>query len=113
VAEVVQSDAPGAGAVLARVAETMLTQALRLALAELAAPPGVFRDPRIAHTVRLVHERPEERWTLEELASEAAYSRSAYAFRFRDLVGEPPMAYVRRTRLARAATLLQQTDLAL
>lgn len=113
VSEVTRSNAPGASAVLARVAETMLTQALRDAFAELGTPPDVFRDPQIAHAVQLVHERPEERWTLGELASKAAYSRSAFAFRFRDLVGEPPMAYVRRTRLARAASLLQQTDLAL
>jgi AraC-like DNA-binding protein len=34
------------------------------------------------------------------------YSRSAFAARFRDLVGEASMSYVAQTRLVRAAMLL-------
>jgi AraC-like DNA-binding protein len=37
-------------------------------------------------------------------------SRSAFAARFRDLVGESPMHYVRRCRLARAAAYLRAND---
>jgi AraC family transcriptional regulator, alkane utilization regulator len=114
VAAVTASEAPGAEAVLARVADTLLMQALRLALAELAsADPGRARalsDPQIAAAIHLVHARPEAAWTVERLALEVAYSRSAFAARFRELVGESPMAYVMRTRLAVAATLLERTN---
>jgi AraC-like DNA-binding protein len=116
VADVTASDAPGADAVLARLAETMLTQALRVEFAESTdggRSMGALRDPQIARAVRLIHERPQEPWTLQDLAREVAYSRSAFALRFREVVGESPMAYLRRTRLTRAALLLRQADLSL
>ena len=116
-AEITSSDAPGAKVVLSRVADTMLAQALRIALADLASDGAgrvhALRDPQIAAAVHLIHERPAEAWTVERLAAEVAYSRSAFALRFRALVGEAPMSYVRRTRLATAATLLQRTNLTL
>jgi AraC-like DNA-binding protein/mannose-6-phosphate isomerase-like protein (cupin superfamily) len=113
VAAVTASSAPGAGAVLSRLADAMLTQALRIALAELAStdPPHAqaLRDPQIAAAIHLVHAQPEHAWTVERLAAEVGYSRSAFASRFRELVGESPMSYVTRTRLGVAATLLQRT----
>jgi AraC-like DNA-binding protein len=117
VAAVTGSAAPGADAVLARLAETMLAQAVRVAFTDSATagsqPIGALRDPQIARAVHLIHERPQEPWTIDDLAAEVAYSRSAFALRFRELVGEPPIAYLRRTRLARAAMMLQQTDVTL
>lgn len=117
VAAVTASEAPGAEAVLRRLADTMLTQALRIALADLASTDPVraitLRDPQIATAVHLIHEHPEQGWTVERLASEVAYSRSAFAARFRELVGESPISYVTQTRLAIAATLLERPDLTL
>src|SRR5215831_21115058 len=114
VAAVTESIVPGAEAVLTRVADTMLTQALRM---ELASAGGLLaralQDPHVAMAVHLVHSRPEEPWTVERLAAEVGYSRSAFAARFRALVGESPMAYVTRTRLAVAATLLQRTSISI
>jgi AraC-like DNA-binding protein len=48
-----------------------------------------------------------------ELAAEVALSRSAFTARFRRLVGEPPMRYLIRARLAHAAGLLHTTDIGL
>jgi transcriptional regulator GlxA family with amidase domain len=111
------SDAPGGEAVLSRLADAMLTQALRIGLAELAAEhperASALRDPQIAHALQLVHREPEGPWTVDRLASAVGYSRSAFAARFRELVGEAPMAYVARTRLVRAAMLLQRPELTL
>ena len=111
------SDAPGGEAVLSRLADAMLTQALRIGLAELAAEhperASALRDPQIARAVHLVHRQPEARWTVGRLASAVGYSRSAFAARFRELVGEASMAYVARTRLVRAAMLLERPDLTL
>jgi transcriptional regulator GlxA family with amidase domain len=72
-----------------------------------------LRDPQIARAVHLIHARPEEPWTVERLATEVGYSRSAFAARFRELVGESPMGYVTRARLAAAATLLERTGLSI
>jgi AraC-like DNA-binding protein len=108
VSTLTQSNGPGAEAVLARVADTMLTQVLRLELA--SGPTGALRDPQIATAIRLIHAQPADDWTVARLAEEVAYSRSAFASRFREVVGESPMSYVTRTRLAIGATLVQRTD---
>src|SRR5262249_4234414 len=109
------SSAPGAQAVLRRLADLMLTQAIRIQLVENGAAepsqPSALRDPHIATAIHLIHGRPGERWTVERLAKEVGYSRSAFAARFRQLVGDSPMAYVTRARLADAATLLQHSKL--
>ncbi len=109
--------APGSEAVVSRLADALLTQALRVAVAELDATDGArlqaLRDPHIANAVRLIHGQPQRPWTVGELAAEVALSRSAFTARFRRLVGEPPMRYLIRARLAHAAGLLHTTDVSL
>ena len=52
--------------------------------------------------------RPAKRsWSLDSLARESAMSRSALAERFTALVGEPPIQYLTRWRLAQAAQALR------
>ena len=117
VSAVTSSNTSGAAAVLTRLAETMVMQALRSALAELAAVDQAqgeaLRDPQIAAAVRLIHAKPERAWTVEGLAAEVGYSRSAFASRFREVVGEAPIAYLTRSRLATAATLLDRTTMSI
>jgi len=108
------SDAPGSEQVLCRLADTLLTVALRAALSDLdeADHAGVLalRDTAIASAIHLIHRHPERAWTIADLAAEVALSRSAFAARFRKLVGESPQRYITRTRLAHAATLLHNSD---
>ena len=47
------------------------------------------------------------RWTVASLAGELAMSRSAFAARFTELVGEPAMQYVTRWRMHVAFAALQ------
>jgi AraC-like DNA-binding protein len=54
-----------------------------------------------------MHGQPEHAWTVEELADRAALSRSALSKRFTLLVGETPMQYLTRWRLALAARELR------
>ena len=111
--------APGAGAVvvLERLSEVLLAQALRTALIELDDGDGfnleLLRDGGIAPAVRAIHEHPEHGWTLGELSSLTAMSRSAFAARFRALTGDSPIRYATRCRLARAARQLRTTEMAL
>src|SRR5947209_17107104 len=53
------------------------------------------------------HGEPGKAWTVDELARNVALSRSALAERFAALVGEPPMQYLMRWRLALAAQTLR------
>ena len=74
---------------------------------------NALRDPHIAAAIQLIHAKPSERWTVARLADEVGYSRSAFAARFRKAVGESPIAYVARTRLAAAASLLERDHMPL
>lgn len=108
---------PGAEEVVDRLADALLTQALRSALAALQASDEAavlaLRDPKIATAIRLIHRQPERAWTVGAAAAEVALSRSAFAARFRELVGESPKRYITRARLAHGAALLHNTDASL
>jgi AraC-like DNA-binding protein len=111
------SAAPGAEEIVSRLADALLAQALRVALAELQSSDGAgvlaLRDPQMAAAIERIHRRPDHAWTVGELAAEVALSRSAFSARFRQVVGEPPKQYMTRTRLAHAAALLHKTDASL
>ncbi len=70
---------------------------------------GALRDPQIRKALAQIHERPQAPWTVESLARSVAMSRAAFAKRFTDLVGEPPLAYVTRWRMDLAAKLLRES----
>jgi AraC-like DNA-binding protein len=64
----------------------------------------------IARALGLIHERPEEPWTIERLAAEVHLSRATLARRFAECVGEPPLSYLTRWRMDLAAQRLRETD---
>lgn len=70
---------------------------------------GALRDPQIRKALSLIHDSPQAPWTVESLARSVAMSRAAFAKRFADLVGEPPLAYVTRWRMDLAAKLLRES----
>ena len=47
---------------------------------------------------------------MEKLAAESGASRASLARRFNELVGEPPMTFLKNWRMALAADLLCQPD---
>lgn len=102
----------GAGAVAVRLAEVLLVEALR-ACASGAAPAGwlgALSDPRLGRALALVHHDIAEPWTVARLAAEAGMSRSAFSALFVRMVGQPPLAYVRSWRLARARAMLDRGE---
>ena len=58
----------------------------------------------------LVHRDPAQPWSVASLARETAMSRSAFAARFTELVGEPVMQYVTRWRMQVALDWMQHDD---
>lgn len=53
-----------------------------------------------------MHSCTADHWTIATLAKEAGLSRSVLAARFRDYLGEPPVAYLTRFRLPIGARML-------
>ena len=110
----INSGAQGAKAVLQRMADVLFIQAVRAYAAQAEGATGWLRgmsDRRIAHALALLHEHYAEAWTLERLGREVGMSRTSLAVRFRELVGEAPMAYLTRWRVTRAGNLLRSQDL--
>jgi AraC-like DNA-binding protein len=108
-ADEVRHERPGAEAVVTRLADVVVIQAIRAWLEAGSTGPGwlrALRDPQIGRVVALVHRDPGADWTLDGLAREARMSRSSFAARFTDLAGEPAMRYVTRWRMHLAATAL-------
>ncbi|MBC6402896.1 MAG: helix-turn-helix transcriptional regulator [Hyphomonadaceae bacterium] len=67
--------------------------------------------PSLRRVLNAIHERPEHSWTLAELADEAAMSRSVFAEKFKDVIGQPAMKYLTRVRMSRAMRLLRSGEL--
>jgi AraC-like DNA-binding protein len=105
---------PGGEAVLERMSEMLFVEVLRRYVDGL--PPGQtgwlagMRDPGVGRALALLHQRPGEPWTLEQLGDEAGLSRSVLHERFGHFIGQPPMQYLARWRMQLAAARLRDTD---
>ena len=106
---------PGRELVLSRLVELLLIESLRSTSGQ-DAPPGLLRglaDARIAQAMRHMHGDPARSWTVAQLATKSALSRSAFYERFSRAVGLPPMEYLLAWRMAVAKDLLRRHDVGL
>ena len=98
-----------------RLPELVLMEVLRLHLATApAADSGwlaALRDPVLAPALSLLHGEPDRKWTVAELASGAAVSRSLLDERFRQVLGLSPIRYLTEWRMHLAEELLATTDI--
>ncbi len=110
--EIAKRDA-GSELVVPRLIDALFVYILRAWLREQPEGSGgwlgALRDPQIRKALALIHDSPQAPWTVESLARSVAMSRAAFAKRFTELVGEPPLAYVTRWRMDLAAKLLRES----
>ncbi len=105
---------PGAEAVVNRLAEVLFVQMVRAYIAQSEAPLGMLAaiaDRQIGSALQLMHQAPQQPWTLAGLAQQVGMSRSAFAARFNQLVGHTPMQYLTLWRMQKARELLSETRL--
>jgi AraC-like DNA-binding protein len=109
-----EEQAPGSEVVASRLAEVLFIQVLR---AHIASGPernkGWLRaifDPQIGAALSAIHDRVNTPWTVESLAEAAGMSRSAFAARFKELLGQTPLEYVTEWRMQKAIQLLERRD---
>jgi AraC-like DNA-binding protein len=100
----------GSENVLARLSELMFVEAIRRYLESLPASQtgwlaGV-RDPMVGQALAALHSQPKEAWTVERLARLVGVSRSVFAERFTEMVGQPPMQYLALWRMQLASRML-------
>ncbi|HEY5844630.1 MAG TPA: AraC family transcriptional regulator [Mycobacterium sp.] len=105
---------PGGEAVTTRLADILVIEAIRSWLAGDSAAGtgwlGALQDPQLGRAIAAIHRSPGHEWSVESLAREAAMSRSAFAARFTELVGESAMRYVTRCRMDVARSRLERGD---
>src|ERR1700735_5186986 len=105
---------PGGFLMAQHLAHLMLLQALRLHLAEGSeASVGwlfALSDKHIGAAITAVHDAPAHPWTLQTLAERAGMSRSTFALRFKERVGESPMEYLTRWRMLLAGDRLMNSS---
>lgn len=103
---------PGGEAVITRLADILVIQALRAWLdgepAGRTSWIGALRDPRIGRALLLIHRDPARAWTVGALARAVGMSRSAFSARFTALAGEPAMQHLARWRIHVAQALLRE-----
>jgi AraC-like DNA-binding protein len=102
---------PGGALIAQQLAYMMLIQALRLHLAD-GTRSGVgwlfaLADKQMREAIACMHDNPGHRWTLQELAERVGMSRSIFALKFRETVGETPMEYLTRWRMLLAGDRLK------
>ncbi|MEU6155708.1 AraC family transcriptional regulator [Actinosynnema sp. NPDC047251] len=103
----------GGETVITRLADVLVVQAIRTWL-DTAAEARVgwlaaLRDVHVGRALTALHRFPEREWTVAGLAREAGMSRSVFAGRFTELVGEPAMRYLTRWRMQQAQEHLRHT----
>ena len=101
---------PGGSLIAQQLAYMMLVQALRLHLADGsragASWLAALTDPHLSGAIAAMHEQPGHPWTLETLARRAGMSRTVFALRFKEVVGETATEYLTRWRMLLAAERL-------
>lgn len=97
-----------------RLFEVVLLQLLRWLLdhgEERGVSMGLvsaLSDPQLARALTAMHDSPQMPWSLDSLAELAAMSRSAFATRFKRVVGVAPAEYLTDWRMALAKKQLSQ-----
>lgn len=106
--------APGSEMVANRLAEALIIQMLRVHIALTPSrDSGWLRaifDPQIGTALSALHDNVSSPWTVESLAKAAGMSRSAFAARFKELLGQTPLEYITEWRMQKGMQLLERRD---
>lgn len=109
-----ESSGPGSRALLAKLAEALFIETLRRYMAQLREEDkswlAAARDPAVGAALASMHREPMRAWTVAGLANRAGVSRTVFADRFVEALGQTPLAYLARWRLWLGATRLQSSD---
>ena len=111
--EEISAKRPGVDFAVREYSQLLILDVLRAFADQPAVPSGWLRllgDDRLKPALDLIHERPEVAWGLNDLARAAAMSRTAFAVRFREVAGMPPLTYLVRWRMLLAKRELRSAD---
>ena len=105
----------GSFLVVQQLAYTMLVQALRVHLSEASRKKVgwlyAISDPQLKTAIMSIHDDPASTWSVKKLAQKAGMSRSIFALKFKERVGESPMQYLTRWRMLLAGDRLLSSEM--
>ena len=104
---------PGRDTLLNRLANMFFIECVRDYVEQLPEESEswltALRDPTLMAALGAIHDRPAHPWSVADLASIACMSRSSFAERFAEVIGQPPLSYLSAHRLRLAARQLVQS----
>lgn len=108
------TERPGRQAIINRLIDILMIEFLRDYVERLPAGSAswllALRDPALSAALSAIHRQPAAPWTVPALAREACLSRSAFAERFSQVVGQPPLSYLAAHRMRLAAWQLSHSQ---
>jgi len=110
----IAEERPGRWAIAATLLRGIILLVLRRCFARGAGKPAwvaALGNAQLGRAVAAMCAHPEHAFTLPELAEIAGMSRSVFAAGFAETLKQPPIEFLKTLRLARAATLLAESEL--
>jgi len=114
-----RSPRPGGQTLISRLSDILFIQSVRAYFnglvkgkrdREMGPWIRALKDPQIGSAIAFLHRQPDHEWRVDSLASQVGMSRSSFAARFHELVGEPPLKYLAKWRTLKAAWFLRTSD---
>lgn len=100
---------PGAQSIVRELTSTFFTFVLRALCDESLAVPGIIgllADTRLAPAISATMEKPQQHWTLEQLAALCHQSRASFIRNFARVYHLTPLEWITQLRMIKAAKLL-------
>ena len=98
-----KSEFLGGEEVITRLVDILMIQTIRHWIDTADTDKGswlhAMKDIKIGKALSLIHSATHKPWTVESLGRDVGMSRTAFANRFTELVGEPPMSYLKQWRM--------------
>jgi AraC-like DNA-binding protein len=94
--------------------ESLFVYAIRAYASSSAAPPkgwlAAMSDEHLSKAIGAMHSGIDRNWSVASLAREARMSRSAFASKFKSVLGQTPLEYRTQRRMYRAGAMIRSND---
>jgi len=91
--------------------ELLFVYAIRAYASGFAAPPkgwlAALSDKHLSKSIQAMHSGIDRSWSVASLAREARMSRSAFALKFRTVLGQTPLEYLTQWRMYKAGAMIR------
>jgi AraC-like DNA-binding protein len=94
--------------------ESLFVFAIRAYASSPAAPPkgwlAAISDKHLSKAIEAMHSGLDRNWSVASLAHEARMSRSAFALKFRTVLGQTPLEYLTQWRMYKAGAMIRSNN---